>query len=151
MKLKLFEDFESEEYYKRITSDYAYRLLGSQCIIPLTESDKEEIKKVYCDTSDKMFAKKIDGRINQLYPSKNVRFHINEESSYVISLYTSNLIGMTKVIDNQNIFLLDDEWFILYCRGVATNKSPHLFYKCDQIDGLVKCLEDNMMRLPPKL
>jgi hypothetical protein len=151
----LFENFESEDFYKCISSEYFYQLLGSQDhnnyqyqnTTQLSESDKNEIKKVYCDESDKMITKKVDGKINQLYPNKHIKFHTDEESAYVICLYETNLLGMTKILDNQNILKLEDEWFLVYCRGSATGKTRNLFFKCDQIDGLVKCLEDNKMKV----
>ena len=169
--LNLFEGFDIEDYYKCINSEYAYYLLGEtrpqhvsikgnsqeyryKNCIPLSDSDKMEIQKVYCDTSDKIITKSINGCINKLCIDKGVRFYIDFDGAFIICLcsngllsilYTSNLLGGVKVIDHQNIFKLDDEWFIVYCRGASTGKSKHLFYKCDQIGGLIKCLEDNKM------
>ena len=55
--------------------------------------------------------------------------------------YNSNVTKRT-IIANKRIYVykLQDEWYIV---GIPSEVDSDKYYKCDQWDGLIKCLNDS--------
>ena len=70
-----------------------------------------------------------------------------ESISEILQLRSSSL--KTKIFTNDNcifsISALPDEWFIVavaYSKSRTKLRTSTVYYKCDQFDGLIKCLND---------
>ena len=45
------------------------------------------------------------------------------------------------IVCRNNVYKLADEWYIVYIY-FSNNDGSSVIYKCDQMEGLIKCLED---------
>lgn len=117
--LRLFEN----KFYKQIPNLNFLRIIDS---MEFSEYEFNIIKNV--------LLKKGINDVNQ---------HSNDCGFYIKFVYDSNipLFIRVKLIENPHyIYKLEDEWYIL-----ALGKSyKNRIYRCDQIDGLIKCIQDNV-------
>ena len=113
--IKLFESFETDDYYTEITND-EYNFFRDS-FISMSKSDSYKLKTV------------ISGD-----------YHIEEkelDEPKISYFYCREILPGTKFVKVPNIFTIvkvEDDWFLVYI-------SDH-FYKCDQIDGLIKFLKN---------
>jgi hypothetical protein len=109
--LKLFEGFETDDYYKEVSEDEYDELSTSH--VKFTTYEKEAIKKYFHQVSRGLV--EVEER------------YINPKEYFLISYNHKVRMAISKI---------DDEWFmvLLYEKG--------RYYKCDQIEGLKKLIED---------
>jgi hypothetical protein len=155
--IKLYEVFNSEDYYKHISLEYAAKLIGpyysdkgNENIVEFTDKEINKIMSIY---NNKEFnAKKPSYRYGVEFQKSNgstsPRFDsipesVGAEGKYDIKLYHLGVFGKRELLDYQSVYKLEDDWFIL-------NTQPNNYYRCDQLDGLIKCMEDHKMKFPPK-
>jgi len=76
---------------------------------------------------------------NHLKPDVRIKLSINYRvNSYHVKFLTELVKIITKNI-TIDIYETDDEWFYVVYNHVST---PIKYYKCDQIDGVLKLLKD---------
>lgn len=139
--IKLYEGFNSEDYYKHISHEYAAKLIGpyysdkgNENTVEFTDKEINKIMSIY--NNKEFHAKKPSYRYV-------VEFQKSNEGQYDIKLYHLGFLGKRELLDYQSVYKLEDDWFIL-------NTQPNNYYRCDQLDGLIKCMEDHKMKFPPK-
>ena len=125
--LKLFEQF-SLDMYRKVDSLVSF---VSNKKLKNSDISDSEIKK-----------------IKKFFPKFKIK--INDS---VIHLYEKRFF--TKKYPRFNIYKFDDDWFVCdvvtmvekmhYSTGgpITTRSEKHIYYECDQIDGLIQCLKDN--------
>ena len=128
MRIKLFEAFNKDEYYKEISLE---EWENCDYTIPFTEEDMKKLKEL------------IEGM--EMYPSSIKEYRWSEEG-YWLYIELKRGIGV-------GISLIPDEWYIvnidnntnfrgddLYHRGSSYRKNE--YYKCDQFEGILELLKD---------
>jgi hypothetical protein len=115
--IRLFEGFNKDEYYQEIHEDTIPHLLKSSG--GYTTFSKRDLN-ILCDDYGFNYTRWGDGSERIYKQSKKM----GRKNSFTIYIYQ-----------------LPDEYFILnvYYGGYPIEKS---FYKCDQVDGVIKLLED---------
>jgi hypothetical protein len=114
-RIKLFENFKTEDYYRKIDDESEFNNL-------LGDDWKNEIK----------FSKKLERQLNELGFDTN---RVPQTGDYRFK-YKSLFIPLYN--RDVRIYQLVDEYFILEIQP----RWPKIAYLCDQFEGLVKCLED---------
>ena len=117
--LKLYEGFGTDDYYVKIDQDKYYELLGDNCV-----NDRKVSKDVI------LRLRKMGYLINNL-PREGTydsRYKINKSIFIPYGNKTSR------------IYQLDDEYFIFELQP----RGPQICYLCDQFEGLVRCIKDNL-------
>jgi hypothetical protein len=116
--LKLFEDHN--DYYTQISED---------------EFNSEEV--IQCD---------IDSRYVSIIKSQ-IKKEFDLEWSRAGIIEINNVMVVTRKYDNWIIYQAKDEWFYVkkYAQDIMAGpyNDFYNYYKCDQIDGLIKYLKDN--------
>jgi len=109
--IKLFEGFETDDYYTEITHE-EYNLMRDS-FINVSKSDSYKLKSVISDD-----------------------FHIEEMKldKPEINYFYCREISPTKVPKIFTIVKVEDDWYLVYMKDK--------FFKCDQIDGLIKLLKN---------
>lgn len=140
--IKKFENFNS--YYKQISSEEFEELRKSS--IPI----ETKVKKIIEDSS-KYKTYFILRTISDGYPFRNIPRRLDIEVEIPISgemPISQSHLKLSK-LHRIEIISLPDEWFIVsdfihYVNKKFWNapKDNTYYYKCDQIDGLLKLLED---------
>ena len=68
------------------------------------------------------------------------------EGAVVFNGNIVNEISIKDMFDTYHIYKYDDEWYILSVKKsnfeISTARDVTKYYKCDQFDGLLKCLKD---------
>ena len=159
MNIKLFENFD-DDLFQEITEEEYQRFCERGCI-PILERDIESIKKLL-DKEYEMYGREIkkSGRstnaklilslyfydrgfigyhvvpVEDYFWTKSIIKHIEEftESKKVVYYIFISVLGANMDI---RIEYFDDEWFIAIVNDYS-------YYKCDQIDGLLEFLKDNV-------
>ena len=113
--IKLFEEYESEEYYSSITMEKFDEYLGVGYINALNFTIVE-IRRIidYCNEKGGLYCN---------YGSGTIRIHMVLHGT--ISKFSIN------------IYKLEDEWFVVRVFG-------HSYYRCDQMEGLIKLLGNKL-------
>jgi hypothetical protein len=144
--IKLYEGFNSEDYYKHISHEYAANLIGpyysdkgNENIVEFTDKEINKIMSIY--NNEEFHAKKPSFRYGVDFQKSNGS--TGTEGKYDIKLYHLGFLGKRELLDYQSVYKLEDDWFIL-------NTRPDNYYRCDQLDGLIKCMEDHKMKFLPK-
>ena len=130
MRIKLFEAFETDDYYVNIT-DREYMKLHS---IVKDLFTKHEINFLNSLNNDSHFWINNKAQLDNDDSNNSVSF------DFSVNKYTKSIQSAIRV----NITKLDDGYFLV--RYIDNKISPRsraeLFYKCDQFEGLVKFLKD---------
>jgi len=128
MKIKLFESFNDEDYYRRIDYRYYNNILSSSNLSDFSELEIERIKSLY--SNDKI-------------PLKHE--YVFEKSVALRISLANNIEKKVKYIRYQFIYKLEDEWYIL----VYVKPEFDIYYLCDQFEGLLKCIKDTKIKYQP--
>jgi len=126
-KVKHLKKFnESKDYYEEIPEDYF--LESQDDILPFTNREIEIIKSICDETNTKLKAPKVIDLDNEVYE---------------LTLNT-NVSGVGLSL----IYKIKDEYFLFgFNVDRLANRFPissSTFYKADQIDGLLKLLNDKL-------
>ena len=112
--IKLFEGFNTEDYYKEIT------------YLEYCNSDTVNFEQKYYEKLNRYYRDQVFSAEPSLERDGDdilmVRFNTYESGYYV------------------NIYQTDDEWFLVYMRTT----SDFSYFKCDQYEGLIKCLDEEI-------
>ena len=114
--LKLFEGFDTDDYYVKIDEEKYLDLLGD---------DWENERKVSKDVVNKL------KKLGYLVTSVPQTYSMNAKFKSVFIPYG---------FQDARIYQLDDEYFILELKP----RRPQICYLCDQFEGLIKCIKDNL-------
>ena len=118
-KVKHLKKFnESKDYYEEIPEDYF--LESQDDILPFTNREIEIIKSICDETNTKLKAPKVIDLDNEVYE---------------LTLNT-NVSGVGLSL----IYKIKDEYFLFGFN--VDRESSSTFYKADQIDGLLKLIEE---------
>jgi len=109
---------ESKDYYEEIPEDYF--LESQDDILPFTNREIEIIKSICDETNTKLKAPKVIDLDNEVYE---------------LTLNT-NVSGVGLSL----IYKIKDEYFLFGFN--VDRESSSTFYKADQIDGLLKLIEE---------
>ena len=124
--LKVFENHN--DYYQEIISDEYYPLQGaeySNCI-DFIQNEKKKIRKLSL----------ADGYQFRVLLGKGRKF----PDMILILAYAKNINTHTQ---RWTICRMKDEWFLVKMHFIGDKyKTFHYYWKCDQMDGLVKLLKD---------
>ena len=101
--IKLFEGFNTEDYYKEITY------------------------LEYCNSDGVNFEQKYYDKLNRYY-----RDEVFRDGDDILMVKSGYYV---------NIYQTDDEWFLVYMR---TPSDEFYYFKCDQYEGLIKCLDEEI-------
>jgi hypothetical protein len=77
---------------------------------------------------------------------KTLRFEIvehipkDEKSIFIYRSSDGDYLTLRKIISTIHICITKDEWY--YVKNTKSRFQDEHFYKCDQYDGLIKCLTD---------
>ena len=115
--IKLFEEYN--DYYHEITYD-EYIHYSNQFWLSFTKNEFIGIENKMCELIQDCDIWKYDWTGN-----------LSKTDDAALLAFT---FRMGKTLVNVEMHKLSDEWFITYHLGK--------FYKCDQFEGLIKCLED---------
>ena len=123
--IKLFEEYNS--YYKEIDEDEYLQIYK---YIPFTEKELSILKNLF-----KIAFRYYDKKVS--YIDEKDYLKVKEGCSECCVIYFGSLSSFSGSI---LISKLDDEWFmltihVLWSKGLT-------YYKCDQFEGLLKCIED---------
>ena len=136
--IKLFEGFNTDDYYTEISEDTARNLFGElknkfENTKTLTNKEIDKIKSLYSNI--------------EIPPNCDIDISKSYDDDGILNIILSRFI---KSLQYQNIVKLDDDWFVLIhllsYRPVSGTRL--LYFKCDQLDGLIKCIEDHKMKFP---
>lgn len=117
---------ESKDYYEEIPEDYFWKCLDMNVstlqpdIVPFTNREIEIIKSICDETNTKLKAPKeidLDNEVYELTLNSNV-----------------SVVGLSR------IYKIKDEYFLFGFN--VDRESSSTFYKADQIDGLLKLIEE---------
>ena len=116
--MKYLKMFESSAFYTRVTSnDWAHLVNGTDVLIDMNPYEYDKLESsLYSICREKKYTYSL----SKYYTSNN---------GIYIRANISNKLSM-------NIYKLEDEWYYVYLYYI------HDFYKCDQLEGLLKFLED---------
>ena len=109
--LKLFENFNSSEYYYKISRD-EYREYVTKGIADISEEESLIIKDALTNVG-----------IDTKWPMFTLDIHLGDKH-YI------------RTGPNGCILKLDDEWYLYKLNNLSC------YYKCDRIDGLMKCINE---------
>ena len=128
----LFEGFNTDDYYTEISEDTARNLFGElknkfENTKTLTNKEIDKIKRLYSNI--------------EIPPNCNIAISILHNDDGILNIILSRFV---KSLQYQNIVKLDDDWFVL----IHLSGTSLLYFKCDQLDGLIKCIEDHKMKFP---
>ena len=113
----LFENFSENEYYQEIDFD-TWRLGAGKFI----DIDTNKVKEL-----DNFF-----------------RDELNSKGKESGEYYTKGRIIRSYTIHNNNGYIIIHEFPDEYLYVVIDKNNTSKYYKCDQLDGLLKCLEDKL-------
>jgi hypothetical protein len=140
--LKAFESYGVEDYYKEIT-EFEYD--DDICNIGGTdgEEDVEYMREKWVEFTDQEISKITEilsekKDVNYIIDLPNFKFW--KENGIARARLDIKPSKKSKTLENiMYIVKLEDDWYYLY------DCYPNKFYKCDQFDGLLKCIKDNII------
>ena len=118
---------ESKDYYEEIPEDYF--LESQDDILPFTNREIEMIKSICDEINTKLKAPKVRDLDNEVYE---------------LTIIT-NVSGVDDFGNKQRrslIYKIEDDYFLFGFN--VDRESSSTFYKADQIDGLLKLLNDKL-------
>ena len=121
MRIKLFETFETNNYYQEISSDEWLIVLGNT-------SHGRKMDNLLIEIPSNLSKKIIS-----LF--KGYDYHLTSKP-HVIVVNTGISVNKRQI----RISITEDEWF--YVSSYNPETSDETYYKCDQFEGLVKFLKD---------
>lgn len=129
MYIKLFEDFRNGEYYTQLSHDDMTNFVNKKTLldaIPLSNKKKDKILSKLVDNNK--YGWKVEERYIWGYiPSNSCEYICNK-------LEIPNVALMLSISE------YDDEWYLV---SLESNSGRYIrYYKCDQLEGLIKFLED---------
>lgn len=129
MVRKFIENFDNS-YYKNI-SDLEYQGLSSRFLKDRKDSFNDDevdlVRSLFVDLSLELFRVGHQVRIIYWYPND--------------SFYDDDSVKVTLYIDKY-----EDEWFFVWFYvSDLRSKYKRLVYRCDQIDGLLKCIKEEIL------
>ena len=136
--IKYINEGFNEDYYTEISYNECEILVGetNQNLLKITDKELTKIKSLYNQNIIKFdgfqfetIIKKIDYSNHLIICLGSNTYHNMKFESYVY----------------QNIAKIDDDWYILYHGGIGRVLR---YYKCDQLEGLLKCMKDHKMTYP---
>ena len=119
--IKLFEGFGTNDYYKEITNDECNFFRDS--FINMSKSDSYKLKTVISGDYH-IEEKELDVPDEKFEVLKINYFYCRE-------ILPAKFVKVPKIF---TVVKVEDDWFLVYILGY--------FYKCDQIDGLIKFLKN---------
>jgi hypothetical protein len=122
--MKYLKLFESNSYFTEISEQEFDRLYDGV----FTEIDPYEISK-------------IEKTISYTY-DKELVLHRMGVGAYRV-VFRSNGMWFREVRKNMsmNIYQLSDEWYYMWLHGDDDSGDDDIYYRCDQFEGLIKCIE----------
>ena len=85
---------------------------------------------------------------SELERLKDLKYLIDVENN-IISGYTETSIRMFRAGTSLLIFKIPDEWYLIHARKLDVDKSglylptsSFIYYRCDQMEGLIICIKD---------
>jgi hypothetical protein len=133
----LFEGFNTDDYYTSISSDTAFKLIGHL-------KNKFENTKTLTD-KEILILSSLYSNIEINHKNHEIDISISSGDDGILNIVLSHKNVYTETLQYQNIVKLDDDWFILIHSIKGTGL---VYFKCDQLDGLIKCIEDHKMKFP---
>ena len=135
--IKIFEDFN--EYYSEI-SQTEWTDMIRYTTYTWDKSEINKIESLYDDSVKVIETDSISHRFDEYPPNsllvlKSKKSLIGRIVPKKFSNFWESVIG--KVV----IYKMMDDWFAVWSHG------DQKYYKCDQFDGLVKCLKDIGLKL----
>ena len=112
--LKRFNENNNLDYYQEVTSSEYHSIRGERERLLFTDDEKATIKKIAAQ--------------------KGFDFSIK-------SWLTGEAICVGQDGNIKGLYKYDDEWYIVVSYS-ETKLNNFRYYKCDQFDGLLKCLND---------
>ena len=131
---------ESKDYYEEIPEDYFWKCLDMNVstlqpdIVPFTNREIEIIKSICDETNTKLKAPKALSFATSRMPSQPIDL---DNEVYELTL-NSNVSG----VGLSRIYKIKDEYFLFGFN--VDRESSSTFYKADQIDGLLKLINDKL-------
>lgn len=140
--LQLFEGFKKEDYYTKISDSEANGIMVGLISPSFTEKEISDIKNIY----SKIVIPKYFGLIYEVRVELKGIGDYRNKNIIDISLHCSK-IGYSRpswetVRSYHNIVKLPDEYYLLGSGGKGKSVK---WFKCDQFDGLIECIDDNKM------
>ena len=131
MKIKTFKYFES------VGNEYYHEISDSE-VEEFNQGDEEDEDGCIIDHYD-FFTEEDYRYITSFLPTGYIISFIDsrEKSSVIWISYRYESIKKTEHCFS--ISKIKDEWFLI---GISTSHSNHRVYKCDQLDGLEKCIKE---------
>ena len=127
--IRLFEGFETEDYYIIIDNEYYYDELQER--VEMSNVTINRIKELFSEQIDHPFTH-WDIDIGNMLDVINIWDHFP----------TQNIQGKYEI----QIFETIDEYYYIYINNYKEHYTD--YYKCDQFEGLVKLLKDKSIILP---
>ncbi len=154
--LKLFESY-SDKRYNRISPEIGERITRPSNLLDFTESDINKIKshiQKFIEISFKEIIKYIEISCQKTYP----KYLILEIQSTKLSRKDKySKVRLTKKVEyvfrlhRMNDSYEGGEWYIVEMLPTnAVSFNPIIYFKCDQFDGMIECITDNMELYQPK-
>ena len=123
--MRYLKYFESNDFYSSIgrnsTEEDFLRCMKASCNrIPFTESEIKEIEDVFIEYSSQFYINPLPNFIQLIrYPGADPD----------AALHFASIIKS------------EDEWYYVHI-----DQHPREYYKCDQIEGVIKCLQDEILK-----
>lgn len=126
--LKKFNESSESTYYEEIFGTDPILNHDTNDEIIFTNDEVETIRSLY---NNEIFSITLKGW---------------GEGAVVFDGSIVNEIGIKDKFDTYHIYKYDDEWYILLVKKanfkISTARDMTKYYKCDQFEGLLKCLKD---------
>jgi hypothetical protein len=124
--MKYLKLFENNSFFTEIDDNEMIEIFCSPYYLGYSNNEFNIIKRVIANKF-KLYAIIIHKSSKQELPNIGTTYRLGDKI-------------LKRRIDNEgvNIYRLEDEWY--YVRHIKDGYKRK-FYKCDQLDGLIKCLE----------
>lgn len=105
----------------------------------------ESFKELYDSITVYEF-NEIHDHENQYFTNREIEFVKNNVEPSNRNIYRSDIISLKYGSLQMSTRKFKDEWYTLHiCKITDVDSDDYIFkyYKCDQMDGLIKCIKDN--------
>ena len=138
--IKLFEGFETDDYYKEISEDDFYDMVMDGI------DSNSELEDIGLDYFEKLKTYKTDMniRLNKGNRISSVRIISIDSTGVKFRSQGERLRELEKrphLGYYFEVYGFTDEWFLVYFEDWSRSNII-TYYKCDQMDGLIKFLKD---------
>ena len=148
-QLKKFENFSDDEYYNTLTQEEFFNIVNKNTIVDIDSNIKDVIESRLKHKSYVTIRSTSTGFPYKPTPKRiEVETFITVKRLSYISGSPDRTAGDLVKHQLSVIYALDDEWFLVAnstkFRGENWNKpkNTYISYQCDQLEGLLKLLED---------